>query len=274
MKNKILIFGKGYLGSRLLDELDAAISERNISSIADAQSQITKFDPELIINCIGYIGKKNVDDCELDKEKTLLANVVVPIILAEAAIRCKVKMVHISSGCIYHYDYQRDSPISEEITPDFFDLYYSRSKIYSETALAVLSKKYPILIPRIRMPLDDRPHPRNILTKLVNIKKVIDLPNSITYIPDFIKALKHLINIDANGIYNVVNRGALKYPELMSMYKKYVPEFNYETVDFRKLNLVRTNLILSTQRLEKSGFKLRGIDEVLEECVKNYLLSA
>lgn len=270
MAPKVLILGNGYISSRLRQELDAVVSENKIHSFADAESEIKKIKPGVIINCIGRIGR-NVDECEIDKDKALTANVFVPIILAEAALRNNIKLVHISSGCIYHYDYELQEPITEMEPPDFFELFYSRTKIYSERSLDILSQKFNILIPRIRVPLDDRPCPKNLIDKLVGYKKVIDLPNSVTYIPDFIRALKHLIEIDAKGIYNVVNRGGLKYPELLEVYKKYVPGFNYEIVSAQSLKLVRTNLILSTEKLESSGFKVRDIHEVLEECVKGYL---
>lgn len=270
MKHKVLILGKGFIGNRLKEFLGAEISDGKIYSFQDAQEQIKKFSPDVIINCVGYTGR-NVDECELDKDKTLMANSFLPIILAEAALRNNIRLVHISSGCIYQYDYSKDQPITEERTPDFFDLFYSRSKIYSEQPLEILSKKYPFLILRIRIPLDNRPHSKNILTKLLNYKKVIDIPNSVTYIPDFINALKHLLRIEATGLYNVVNKGGLVYSALMDVYKQYDRDFQYEVINAAKLNLVRTNLILSTEKLEKTGFKVRGIKEVLEECVKGYL---
>ena len=270
MTDKVLIFGRGFIGARLQEGLNCELSDKKIYSFKEAEAEVKKINPEIIINCIGHIGE-NVDDCEKDVDNTLLANVFVPLILAEVAGRNNIRFVHMSSGCIYHYDYSHDVPIGEEKTPDFFELFYSRTKIYSEQALVSLSKKYSILIPRIRIPLDNRPHPRNILTKLINYKKVIDLPNSVTYIPDFINALKHLIKIDARGIYNVVNKGGLRYPELLDVYRKHAPEFKYQTIDYKQLNLVRTNLILSTQKLEYSGFKIRDVHEVLEECVQEYL---
>lgn len=270
MKNKILILGNGYIGNRLREGLDSELSDKRIHSLADAQEQIQRFKPNIIINCIGHIGR-NVDDCELDKDKTLMANSFVPVILAETALRNRIKLIHISSGCIYRFDHSCDKPIDEEKTPDFFELFYSRTKIYAEQALKALFKECPILIVRIRVPLDNRPHPKNLLTKLIGYKKIIDIPNSVTYIPDFIKALKHLIEINAEGIYNVTNREALRYPELLDVYKKYVPDFEYRVIDYKELNLVRTNLILSTQKLEESGFKVRGIKEIFEECVKDYL---
>ena len=270
MKNNTLIFGRGYIGTRLQEELKCEISDKKIYSYIDVEAELKKFKPTTIINCIGNVGR-NVDECEKDLDKTLIANTFVPIILLEASLRNNIKFIHISTGCIYHYDYSNDTPIDENKEPDFFELFYSRAKIYSERAIALLSKKYPVLIIRIRIPLDNRPHPRNLLTKLINYKKVIDLPNSVTYIPDFIHALKHLIKINAKGIFNVVNKSGLRYPELLDIYKKYVPDFEYEVVDYKKLNIVRTNLLLSTEKLENVGFNVRDIKEVLQECVENYL---
>ena len=269
--DNILVFGKGFIGERVQEAFDCPVSAKRIATFKDADEEVKKYAPKILINCIGHTGEKNVDGCELDKDKTLFANASVPLMLAEVALRRNLKLVHISSGCIYHFDYSKDKPITEDKIPDFFDLYYSRTKIYAERALEALCQQYDILIARIRIPLDNRPHPRNILTKLIHYGRVIDLGNSVTYIPDFIKVLKHLIKIKAKGIYNIVNKGALRYPDLLAVYKKLVPDFKYEVIDYKNLNLVRTNLILSTNKLEKTAFKMRDIREVYEECVKNYL---
>lgn len=271
MNKKILILGKGFIGERLRKAFNCRIDGSDIRSFSGAQDLIKRYNPRVIINCIGVTGRANVDGCELDQDATLLANSFVPLILAEIALRHNIKLVHISSGCIFKFDYSKDKPVPEERLPDFFGLFYSRSKIYSDLALAQLSRKYDILICRIRIPLSNEPHPKNILDKLIKYGKVITLKNSVTYIPDFVRALKHLIKIDARGTYNIVNKGGLSYPKLMDVYKKYVPGFKYEKIDFRKLGLVRTNLLMSTTKLEKSGFKVRRIDSVLEECVKGYL---
>lgn len=271
MDNNILILGKGFIGSRLQEELGSAISDREINSFKDAEEEAKKFNPKIIINCIGHTGK-NIDKCELDKDKTLISNSFIPLILSEVALRHKIRLVHISTGCIYHFDYSKDKPIDEDKIPDYFNLFYSRSKIYSDQALKILSSQYPILIVRPRIPLDNRPSPKNILNKLINYRdSIIDIPNSVTYMPDFTKAVKHLIRIEARGIYNVVNKGTLRYPELLDVYKKYVPNFKYTTIDYKSLKIDRTNIILSTQKLEETGFKVREIHEVIEECVKEYL---
>jgi 3,5-epimerase/4-reductase len=270
MNKSILIFGKGFIGARLQEGLSCQSTQKRIESLSDAEGEIDKYAPSVVINCIGHVGR-SVDECELDKDKALHSNSLVPLILAEAAYRRNIRFVHLSTGCIFHYDYEKDEPITEERKPDFFELFYSRTKIFAEASLAALNERFPVLILRPRIPLDDRPHPLNLLNKLLAYRRVIGLPNSVTYIPDFIRSLKHLVDIGARGIYHTVNEGGLKYDDLMKVYKKYRPDFSYQAVDFKKLGLVRTNLILSAKKLKDSGFKVRNINEVLEECVQNYL---
>ena len=105
MKKKILILGDGFIGRRLHQESGYNICGRIINKFDDIQQEIDRFKPSVIINCAGYTGKNNVDGCELDKDGTLSANTFLPILLAEAAFRNNIKLLHISSGCIYNYDY-------------------------------------------------------------------------------------------------------------------------------------------------------------------------
>jgi 3,5-epimerase/4-reductase len=270
-KKKILILGKGFIGQRLHQAWGCAVSTRKIFNYDDVIAIIKKIKPSVIVNCIGETGSSSTDDCEQSIQSTMHANTIIPILLAEACFRHRIKLVHISSGCIYHYNHRKDRPINEKRMPSFFDLFYSRTKIYAEGGLHALLGQSDILMVRIRIPLDNRPHPKNLLTKLLSYKKVINVPNSVTYLPDFILALEHLIKIDAKGIYNVVNKGGLKYPKLMNTYKKHTPDFKYELVDYKKLGLLRTNLLLSTLKLERSGFRVRKINDVLDECAREYL---
>jgi dTDP-4-dehydrorhamnose reductase len=271
MKDKLLIIGAGFIGTRVHEGLGGILSRRRIRSVEDAEEVIRHVRPRILINCAGYVGERNVDDCERHPAKTLSANAILPLLLAEASRRRKVKFVHVSTGCIYHYDYRSGEPLSEEKEPDFFDLLYSRAKIYAEAALASLVDRMQLLIVRPRVPLDDRPHPRNILTKLIAYHRAVDIPNSLTYLPDFIEALRHLLASDASGIFNVVNRGVLRYPELLKAYQRLVPFFRYETLRPGDLKLVRTNLLLSTKKLERSGFVPRDIHDAVNECVSRYV---
>ena len=271
MNKSILIVGKGYIGEKLAKELNCPLSDKRINNFEDVHALIKTYQPKIIINCIGHTGQRNVDDCELALDKTLHANSYVPMLLAEGCLRNNIRLVHISSGCIYDFNYSKSAPLTEDQIPDFYKLYYSRTKIYAENFLLELSKRYDILIIRIRVPLDNRTHPRNVLTKIINYKTIIDVPNSVTYIPDFVKAMKHLIKVKATGIYNVACEGGLLYQNILDVYKKYHPEFEYKIISLKKLNLIRTNLILSTKKLAKTGFKVRKIKDILQECVKEYV---
>jgi len=266
--NNILIFGNGFISKKIQDAIRCDVSTNRIDSIGDAQASVDVYRPKIIINCIGTTGRNNSDDCELEKEKTIISNSLVPIIMAEIAIRNKIKLIHISSGCLYN---GTPELITEDKEPDFFDLFYSRSKIYSENALRPFLKNYNILILRIRIPLDNKPHPKNVLTKLINYKKVIAIPNSITYLPDFVDVLRYLIGIDARGIFNVVNKNGLLYPDLLNEYKKFVPDFEYSIVDINSLGIKRTNLVLSVDRLESTGMQVRNINDIIPECVREYV---
>ncbi len=271
MQSNILILGNGFIGCKVQKELKCNMSGRIFTSYADIDEEIKKYKPKVVINCIGITGAHNVDDCEKDIDSTIFANTYVPILLAEAAIRHDFKLVHISSGCIFHYDYKKDKPIEESKLPDYHLLYYSRTKIYSENVLRELAKYYNILIARIRIPLDSEPSPRNIIDKLLKYKTIIDVPNSVTYIPDFIKALKYLIKIDAKGIFNVVAKGPLRYPDLLDEYRKYHPKTKYDVISLKSLKMNRTNLVLSTKKLESTGFNVRPTKEIIKECVKKYV---
>jgi 3,5-epimerase/4-reductase len=269
----ILVLGEGFIGGLLHRELGCGISGAQIKTFRDAERALEKYRPKIVINCVSVTGKRNVDDCELEKDATLLANSFVPVMLAEACLRRRIKLVHISSGCIFDFERKKDKPLKEESKNYYFKLFYSRSKIYAEEPLEALSGRYNILIVRIRIPLLNESHPGNILDKLIKYRKIIDVPNSVTYLPDFVRALKHLIKIDARGVYNVVNKGGLRYPELMKVYRRHVPGPGFEVVPMGKIGLTRTNLLLSASKLEKTGFKVREIHSVLEECVRGYVNS-
>lgn len=268
---RILILGAGYIGRRIQQETGYVICDQKISSYQDLLAIVKKYKPHTLINCAGYVGKNNIDDCEKAIDECLLANTFLPIWLGELACRTKIKVVHISSGCIYHYRYTKDKPIREGKKPDYNDLFYSRSKIYADQVLEHLTKSFNILILRIRVPLDIYPHPRNLLTKLIKYKKVISEPNSVTYIPDFIKALEHLLKIKAKGTFNVAVKGGLRYKQLLEAYQLHVPGFKFTKTSLKKLGLARTSLVLSTKKLEKTGFAVRGPEDILNECVGKYL---
>lgn len=263
-KRDILVFGgKGFIGSHFKQCLQ---DEHHIYYIKEILNGIDKYKPKVIINAIGATGEGNTDDCEDDIDGTLKSNSLLPLCFAEAAIRRNIKLVHISSGCLYQ---TRAYKINETEAPDFFDLFYSRSKIYAEVALESLSRsnKANILIVRPRIPFSGEVTKKNLFTKLMKFDKVIDFPNSLTSLEDFAKAVYHLIDRDCRGIYNVVNDPPLSYVQIMDHLK---PGEDIKTMPLSELKTPRTNIGLSIEKLASTGFKMRDSFEAAVEAVKKF----
>ena len=252
---KYLILGNGYIGNKLCnyfkDVASTAITGSRIFSKTDVLDLIDFYKPEIIINAIGKTGSPNIDWCENHKEVTLESNVLVPICIALACKEKGIMMVHIGSGCIYNGT--SDISFTEEDVPNFYGSYYSRTKILAESALKELDN---ILQIRIRMPIDSDDSPKNLINKLLKYHKIISIPNSITVVPDFLKATKELLDKKVTGIFNVVNKGYSTHAVILETYlnirhkKKAYEVINLEELD--QLTIAkRSNCVLSIGKLEK-----------------------
>jgi 3,5-epimerase/4-reductase len=125
------------------------------------------------------------------------------------------------------------------------------------------------------MPFDDSNNPRNLLQKLIKYKKVLDVPNSITYLPDMFKALETLVKKRAMGIYNMVNPGAISPYQIMQKYKELVdPKHEFERLTLDHLSDVvkagRSNCVLSSKKIEAEGIRLLSVDEAIEKAMRSF----
>lgn len=267
-----LIFGNGFIGNRFANFIeDSAISYSRINTIDDILKQIKEYNPKVVINCIGKTGRPNIDWCEANKDETFQSNVTVPTMMAEACKEIDTYMVHIGSGCIYETAKCSSIGFSENDKPNFKGSFYSRTKIFSEK---ILSEYDNILQLRIRMPIDDIPSPRNLIDKIIKYERVINVPNSITYIPDFISVAKELMKTREVGIFNITNPGAITHEQILNMYKDIVdPSYKMpEFIPLEKLDTIarRSNCTLYNARLGGKGILMRHVLKAVEKCMENY----
>jgi len=268
-----LIFGNGFLGNkfRMFLGVDAALIGGRINGSDDIKCWIEKFAPDVVINCIGKTGKPNIDWCEDHKDETLFSNVIIPLLMREVCKQHKVKFVNISTGCIYK-SYVGEV-FDEGDHPNFFGSYYSRTKYHVEQ---LLSDFDGVLQLRIRMPLDGIPSDKNIISKLVKYKTIINVPNSMTYIPDFLDISKKLIEKNASGIYNVVNKGAITHSQILDKYKEVIdPTLKYKVISldrlYNKVKAERSNCVLSVRKLEEDeGINVRSIEDAVDLAIHEY----
>jgi len=178
--------------------------------------------------------------------------------------------VHLGSGCIYRGD-NNGNGYTEDDESNLKGQFYARTKVLSEKSL----KEFSCLQVRIRMPIDNRPHERNLIDKLVKYQKVLDTQNSMTTVPHILPALETLIGKRKTGVYNFTNPGTISAAEIMQMYKEIIePSHKFETISLDELDKItvgkRSNCMLNTSKLRAEGIQLPEIHEAVKECLLSY----
>lgn len=267
---RMLVFGaKGYLGTHFLTTFPNAIpSSADIGDREAVTAVLDKEKPTVVVNAAGKTGRPNVDWCEDHKEETMHSNVLGPLILLEECLRRKILLAHVSSGCIYSGD-NNGKGFSEEDAPNFAGSFYSRTKAWSDQMM----REFPVLNLRIRMPFDDTASERSLLTKLAKYTKVLDVQNSLTYVPDFLEAARKLIEKGKTGTYNVVNAGVISPYRVMELYTEIVdPTHRFEKLAEKNLGTVvkagRSNCILSTLKLKGEGIAMQSVEEAVTKALR------
>lgn len=272
---KILIYGKGYIGTHFFHYLQSQGEEviwgkADIGNLSEVRQDIQAHNPEVILNCAGKTGRPNVDWCETHREETFYANVTGPLVLFQACHEAGIRLAHLGSGCIYQGDKDGEG-FNEEDIPNFYDSYYSQTKAWIDQIL----KNFPVLQLRLRMPIDSQPGPRNFISKILQYEKIISIPNSMTVVEDLLPAAHELIKRARTGIYNMTNPGSIDHQTILELYKNTVdPEFHYQVMSLEEMyakyaNAKRSNCILNTSKLQKENIHMRPIEEAIRSCLKN-----
>ncbi len=270
---KGIVFGKGFLGTRIAEEfgfqlcgINPAKEKKRIEDSLDYGWFEHDEMPDLIINAIGKTGRPNVDWCEDHKIETMESNVVAAINLGLICEARGIYFVHLGSGCVYSDDMYRSgfNFYKEEDPPNFYEQYYARTKIMAENAL----KEFPCLQVRLRMPIDDRPHPRNLIDKLLAYEHVLNIKNSMTVVPDMLYALGELIKRKKTGIYNIVNPGTISPFEVCLEYRRLVdPKHSAYSITLLDTKAPRANCALSIAKPEKENIFLPDILYSVRRCL-------
>lgn len=283
MQKKVVVLGAGWIGTRIAEELARnktglhfacpphPVSKR-IAAIQDVVEIIKEHDADVVINAIGKTGKPNIDWCEQNRIETYFSNVTVPYLIQRAAYECGVKMVHLSSGCIYEGE-GPEGGWKETDLPNCLKSFYSTTKYQAEQLLNMGDMMYKnTLILRIRIPFSIHPHERNLFDKLAGFDKIVNVKNSLTDVELFINTLRFLLGTPVHGTYNVVCRGGIKFEEVMRMYKALVdPAKVFELITANELQLLvhakRSNCVLSTVKLRGLGFQIPNVNKAIEDAL-------
>lgn len=274
---RTLIFGNGYLGNEYLNSgifENAKISDKNISMFEAIKRDIDANEPDLIINCAG---KTNLEWCRDNKLEAIFSNIVGPLNLLSIARKKNIYLVHIGSGCIFEGVGSDGAGFTEEDEPNP-QCFYAHTKAIADKLL--IAEPYDkILVLRIRQPISEKPHSRNLISKIINYDKLITSPNSMTYLSDLILATKFLLDKKQNGIFNICNQETIS-PYEIAILAKGVLNLNksFEAILKEELDGLdknsgrekRVDAMMNIDKLTKAGFQMPKIKERIIEALKNY----
>lgn len=288
----ILILGKnGYISKRFQKFFDykgirySVISVRNPSYLEKIATCFYDEPDDLIINCTGYTGKPNVDACEDNKSECLSLNSVYPERLAEIAKDMNIPLIHISSGCIYTDNYNiyngmREKAKNETDDPNFSFTqrncsWYSGTKALGESLVRKTWDNHYIC--RLRMPFNHIDEDKNYISKLLKYPKVWSSPNSLTNTDEFVQSCYNLYASGAEyGTYNMTNPYAITAKEVLELaseygIKKEIYEYFQTQEEFDKvIKTPRSNCVLDTTKLEKTGCGMLPVRESLKKTFENW----
>jgi len=284
--NKIIVLGNGYIGKQVYKHLVNTIVDSDIKLLNNYQyndpeslretlfnnlktefktSHPDNTSQKWLINCVGYTGKPNVDACEEDKQNCWDLNVTFPTLLSNECAKYSVKVINISSGCIYDDIDKSSIPFAEEDEPNFGiqngnSSWYSKTKHAAELCLAAYLNVYTL---RIRMPVcNDFNSSKNYLTKLLKYNNLLQEVNSKTIIEDLTTVVGNIIYRQdiPTGIYNCVNPDPLDTKEVTTILDKYgMWNPNWKFIDYeglkKHIKTNRSNCILSTEKSKEVGIE-------------------
>jgi 3,5-epimerase/4-reductase len=244
---------------------------------------LNEYEPDVLINCIGKTGRPNIDWCENHKGITAETNTVMPIALASACEGAGIHMIQISSGCIYFGDSPRSTLVKNGLGTSTMDSgwkesdfanpqsFYSRSKYACDLILGDMPHVTSL---RIRMPISDKNNPRNLINKLRGYKQIIDIPNSVTFLDDFVRCVDWAAHRRPAGIFHITNPEPLSAKQVMQEYQKYDPNHTFDIITGDELDQItlakRSNCILDTSKLNNAGFHMTPTMEALAKCMASY----
>ncbi|MCC5842047.1 MAG: sugar nucleotide-binding protein [Opitutales bacterium] len=232
----VLLGASGHVGSLFGEKMGqrgitfATIPRTEVAwpDVASLREALARRDASFVINCIGYVGRPNVDACEMDKTACLFANAVIPGVVRAACGDLGIPWGHISSGCIFSGKGPEDAGFSEDDCPNFTFRappcsFYSGSKALGEEVLGWREADYEDgqkrwisnespegYIWRLRMPFGPQPGPRNYLDRVASYPRLLEASNSITDFSAFVDAcLACMEKRLPTGIYHLCNPGVI-----------------------------------------------------------------
>lgn len=234
MRNKTVVFGRGLLGSKYEGRENTIVvphSDCDISSWFDVRAVLEHHTPLVVINCAGVVPKG--DPALEDMVKT---NALGPYILASECERMNVKLVHVSTNCVFGPSEGWHTEIDIPTADDFYGI----TKLLGEQT------EYPALTVRTSFVGLPDPGGRGLLHWASTVEDNIIGYDKVawngTTTKELISKLDTMIESDMSGLFHIYSlETTTKYQllvyanEIFGWNKRIFPESGLET-DYRVEN--------------------------------------
>ena len=236
--------------------------------------------PHAVINCAGFTGRPNVEQCEANKADCLAANAYLPAQLAKACAARGVPFSHLSSGCLYSGRRSDGEGYRESDPPNFSFRHnncswYSGTKALGEELLADLPVRY---VWRVRFPFSTVDSPRNYLSKILRYERLLDVENSLSSVPEMVDAALDCYERELPaGVYHLTNPGSVttaRVTELMLEEGVTTKGFDFfeSEQEFRDTasSIPRSNCVLDCSKALGHGLRLTPVEEALRQTLRGW----
>jgi len=275
---KWLIYGaSGWIGSQVVDILlkQNEIVIKGISRLDhenDVFDELEKEQPDRVISLIGRTHGEGYATIDYLEQKGKLVenvrdNLYSPLVLAIHCQKLNIHFTYLGTGCIFngYLGY------NEESKPDFFGSSYSVVKGFTDQLMHMFSNTLNV---RIRMPITDEPNSRNFITKILNYKKICDMPNSMTVLPELLPMMIKMAKQKQTGTINLTNPGMISHNEILEMARVYVPNLQWENMTLEEqskmLKCERSNNLLLTDHLQSLFPEIMNIKQSVQNVIHSY----
>lgn len=289
---KFIVWGhKGWIGGQVMAALQAAGhtaigAQSRADNEADVEREVAEVKPDRAISLIGRTrGGQYLTIDYLEQKGKLVENIRDnmwgPMVLATICGRHNVHLTYLGTGCIFKYDEEhqvKGHGFTEDDKPNFFESGYSTVKGYTDRFMHLMFSD-KVLNCRIRMPITPDDSPYNFITKIANYDRIINIPNSMTVLPEMIPVMIRLAEQKKTGTVNMTNPGAISHNEVLDLYKKHVdPGYTYQNFTVEEQDKIllsgRSNNLLETDVLKSVAPEIddihTAVEKVCMEIAKKY----
>jgi len=261
---KYLVYGAGgSIGKVFVEYLkekndkEIIISKTRLDNEDSIYEELKEIKPNVVFCFAGRThGPNNPTIDFLEKKGNLLLNVrdnlYSPVTLALLCEKLGIYMCYMGTGCIFNYDEDHKTDgvngFKPNDKPNFFGSSYSVVKGFTDRLMHL----FPLVLNlRIRMPIFLDPNSRDFIYKISQYKKVINIPNSMTVLSDFLPVVSDLVSSRTTGTVNLCNPGSISHNEVLDLYTELIdPSFTYQNFSVEEQSLIlqseRSNNCLDT----------------------------